>query len=434
MLPIDQIKRDVAARFTAAGLPGAAQAVLQARFDARGQLVCGGRGLGYVGSDVAAVPQAPRNRMVEGPDDYIRRALHAAASPSLHTVPAPLRISPVALPGVAAAQPWDQMPAAVQNPWRVVQLQPPPPVVDAMRLPLSIPAAAQHPAYQQRAEQVIARPGLSGLEALGALLPTDSSFQRVRQNAQDWPGLQDAMDTMLREHGPAAAIAYATAAMTDPEAQRLRQALQQAVARGREHTTWYAPTNRAMVTASQQTIASLLSLLKGRMERVGRAPLSTLAYREVQGAGGYVYQQRPDGTIYILKSPRGPGGQVPMGSTAWRAITNEIGPYATRGAPPPQLLSGLEGPPRRGAPLPPPPGARVPPEVHLHHVLVRVGLAAAHSLPEGLLQQLADDAVQAELAAARQMRLPPAAPAVVARRRAVMLQELRARRSPCAAG
>jgi len=438
-MSVESVKREVAARFTAAGLPGAARAVLSARLGPDGRLLCGGLGMydsaTYAGS---TVPQAPRNRVPEGPDDWIRRALHAAASPSLRTVPAPLRIPGVTLPGVEDAQPWRQLPPAVESPWKVVQLRPEPPLVQIARHPMSIPAAVQHPVYQQRAEQVVPRPGLSGLDAL---LPADPAYATVRQTVEGWPGLRDLMEEVRVAHGPAAAVAFATAAMTDPEAQRLRAALAREVEQVKSRRGWEYPGAKIRGAESIH-VQTLHTLLRARMQAVGSKASGKLSYREVQGKGGYVYQQRPDGTIYILQSPRGPGGQVQTGSAAWRAITEEIGPYRAA----PKLLSGLAAPPPwappRGVPPFPrpmpiphraPPGApgAVPLEVHLHRVLVRVGLAAAGAVPEGLLQQLADDAVRIETAAARGLGVPAVGPAVVARRRAAIVAELRAPRALC---
>lgn len=52
--------------------------------------------------------------------------------------------------------------------------------------------------------------------------------------------------------------------------------------------------------------------------------------RRVNGAGGYVYQQMPDGTIFIVSGPSGSGTLLkPNSGQAWSAITNEIGPYPT---------------------------------------------------------------------------------------------------------
>jgi len=53
--------------------------------------------------------------------------------------------------------------------------------------------------------------------------------------------------------------------------------------------------------------------------------------RVVKGRGGWVYTQRPDGSIVILTDPRpgspAQGHEVHRGSGAWAAITKEIGPY-----------------------------------------------------------------------------------------------------------
>lgn len=51
--------------------------------------------------------------------------------------------------------------------------------------------------------------------------------------------------------------------------------------------------------------------------------------RDVDGAGGWVYRQWPDGTIKIIGAPAGrsPGGLFAPGSATNVIITNEIGPY-----------------------------------------------------------------------------------------------------------
>lgn len=58
----------------------------------------------------------------------------------------------------------------------------------------------------------------------------------------------------------------------------------------------------------------------------GAATPSNAASRIVEGSGGYVYEQLPDGNIIILS---GPGGKraVARGTKAWQAITDEIGAY-----------------------------------------------------------------------------------------------------------
>ncbi len=48
--------------------------------------------------------------------------------------------------------------------------------------------------------------------------------------------------------------------------------------------------------------------------------------RVVEGAGGYTYEQHPDGSVRILAGPTGVGSQLESGA-AWEAITAEIGPH-----------------------------------------------------------------------------------------------------------
>jgi len=65
------------------------------------------------------------------------------------------------------------------------------------------------------------------------------------------------------------------------------------------------------------------SYLQGTSSEYG-----SLSYRDVNGSGGYKYRQFSDGSIQILKSPTGATGtMVQKGSSAWQAITNQIGQY-----------------------------------------------------------------------------------------------------------
>jgi hypothetical protein len=57
-------------------------------------------------------------------------------------------------------------------------------------------------------------------------------------------------------------------------------------------------------------------------------PAATGATRIVIASGGYTYQQNPDGSIVILKSPISGGGAVLTSGTAWTEITKEIGAYS----------------------------------------------------------------------------------------------------------
>lgn len=55
-----------------------------------------------------------------------------------------------------------------------------------------------------------------------------------------------------------------------------------------------------------------------------------LVYRDVQGKNGYVYRQFEDGSLLILKSPRGGAGTlVNENTSAFVAISKEIGPFPT---------------------------------------------------------------------------------------------------------
>lgn len=59
--------------------------------------------------------------------------------------------------------------------------------------------------------------------------------------------------------------------------------------------------------------------------------------RVVHGAGGYTYEQQPDGAIVILDGPHGKGSRVEPGgakAAAWQAITAEIGGYPAQAKPP----------------------------------------------------------------------------------------------------
>ena len=56
---------------------------------------------------------------------------------------------------------------------------------------------------------------------------------------------------------------------------------------------------------------------------------SAMAYRDVNGSGGYKYRQFADGSIQILASSRGGvGTMVYQSSPYWQAITKEIGTYS----------------------------------------------------------------------------------------------------------
>lgn len=55
-----------------------------------------------------------------------------------------------------------------------------------------------------------------------------------------------------------------------------------------------------------------------------------LVYRDVQGRGGYVYRQYEDGSLLILKSPRGGASTLLNENTReFAAISKEIGPFPT---------------------------------------------------------------------------------------------------------
>jgi len=58
---------------------------------------------------------------------------------------------------------------------------------------------------------------------------------------------------------------------------------------------------------------------------------SAVAYRDVNGSGGYQYRQFANGSIQILKSPSGgTGTMIYQTSPYWQKITNEIGAYPTK--------------------------------------------------------------------------------------------------------
>lgn len=427
-MSIESIKRDVAAQFRAAGLVRAAQAVLRAPFDAQGRLVCNARGLGaypgaaYVGG--AGVPQAPRARIPEGPEELIRRALHAAAPVSLRDTPAPLHVPGFPMPGVAEAQPWRHLPPAIVAPWQLAPMMPAPPMTTTARGAWTIPTAAQDPLYQQRAEQVVPRPGLQGFGV--AVTPDMLTTKRV---TQAWPGLDAMAEDVRAAHGTPASDAFVAAVMTDPEVLRLRSELHEARER-----RWRLPSSA--VPAAH--VRRLEQLLHAQMQTAGRTAMAKRAMREVQGKGGYVYQQYANGDIYIVRSPLGPGGAVEKGSPAWRAIVREIGPYTLRTAASLSAWGPPEGRPRPGAarrgPAAPPPRRAPSMNLYWRRVLVRVGLEAAERRHEELLEvleRLADATVQAEIAEARALRLPPAAASAVARRRAAILADLQRPRNPC---
>jgi hypothetical protein len=60
---------------------------------------------------------------------------------------------------------------------------------------------------------------------------------------------------------------------------------------------------------------------------------ATQNYRDVNGNGGYRYRQFSDGSIVILKSPSGASNTpVSKNTSAWQAITREIGAYPASGS------------------------------------------------------------------------------------------------------
>lgn len=78
------------------------------------------------------------------------------------------------------------------------------------------------------------------------------------------------------------------------------------------------------------TKSSTSSVNKG-VSTVGASTASApLAFRDVQGSGGYTYRQYEDGTILILVSKGSPLGtplKVANTDPSWTAIQKEIGPF-----------------------------------------------------------------------------------------------------------
>ena len=78
-----------------------------------------------------------------------------------------------------------------------------------------------------------------------------------------------------------------------------------------------------------------------------RSQRNPQAPRNVEGNGGYVYQQHPNGTIKIIRDPTNKATGVTITSgAAWTAITSEIGPHPSSRQVPsgaPRIVSGSGG-------------------------------------------------------------------------------------------
>lgn len=108
--------------------------------------------------------------------------------------------------------------------------------------------------------------------------------------------------------------------------------------------------NRSRTTSTPSTSSSSATSLGGGFSLDGllgelglgaQQPVTIAPPRVVQGKGGFVYKQDPDGTITILSGPARVGEVHPPTDDVGAAITREIGPYQplVEGAPPqPGLL------------------------------------------------------------------------------------------------
>lgn len=145
----------------------AAKMILAARVrvvNGKPQVVCAAaaalNGLSYPGATYdgsSSVPQSPAHFAPRSPAEVLRNALAQAGAPSgMAEFPGPVVIPRFAtLPGVGGAQPWPMVPQFLQQPDVTVPMTVPQ-GAPGTGPAASVPAAVQHPAYQQG---VVARPG-----------------------------------------------------------------------------------------------------------------------------------------------------------------------------------------------------------------------------------------------------------------------------------